>query len=101
MCVSCRSPEEAVGQPHIGGLSPKRVGLTRTCARLDVVSHEHPPDPIPSPGVAVIRTCPACFSADDVSYQRLFYRGGSVVKRENFFWRYAPTDRVRCVSGGD
>lgn len=37
----------------------------------------------------------------DVSYARLFYRGGSVVKRENFFWRYAPTDRVRCVSGDD
>ena len=34
----------------------------------------------------------------DVSYARLFYRDGSVVKREPFFWRYAPTDRVRCVS---
>ncbi len=33
----------------------------------------------------------------DVNYQRLFYRGGAVVKRENFFWRYAPTDRVKCV----
>jgi len=33
----------------------------------------------------------------DVSYSRLFYRNGSVVKRENFYWRYAPTDRVRCV----
>ncbi len=33
----------------------------------------------------------------DVRYARLFYRDGSVVKRENFFWRYAPTDRVRCV----
>ena len=33
----------------------------------------------------------------DVSYQRLFYQDGTVVKRENFSWRYAPTDRVRCV----
>lgn len=33
----------------------------------------------------------------DVDYQRLFYRDGSVVKRENFNWRYAPTDRVRCT----
>ena len=37
----------------------------------------------------------------DVSYARLFYRDGSVVKRESFSWRYAPTDRVRCVSGDD
>jgi vancomycin resistance protein YoaR len=34
----------------------------------------------------------------DVSFARLFYRGGSVVERENFFWRYAPTDRIRCVA---
>jgi len=33
----------------------------------------------------------------DVSYQRLFYDNGEVVRRENFFWRYAPTDRVRCI----
>ena len=33
----------------------------------------------------------------DVRYARLFYRDGAVVKRENFYWRYAPTDRVRCV----
>ena len=33
----------------------------------------------------------------DVSYARLFYNDGKVVKRENFSWRYAPTDRVRCV----
>lgn len=33
----------------------------------------------------------------DVSYSRLFYRDGAVVKRERFFWRYAPTDRVRCI----
>jgi vancomycin resistance protein YoaR len=32
----------------------------------------------------------------DVRYQRLFYRDGSVVRRENFSWRYAPTDRVTC-----
>jgi vancomycin resistance protein YoaR len=32
-----------------------------------------------------------------VRYQRLFHRNGDVVKRENFSWRYAPTDRVRCV----
>ncbi|HZA73636.1 MAG TPA: VanW family protein [Propionibacteriaceae bacterium] len=34
----------------------------------------------------------------DVSFDRLFYQNGSVVKREEFFWRYAPTDRVRCIS---
>lgn len=33
----------------------------------------------------------------DVDFQRLFYKGGTVVKRENFHWRYAPTDRVTCV----
>jgi vancomycin resistance protein YoaR len=32
----------------------------------------------------------------DVRYQRLFYRDGSVVRRENFSWRYAPTDQVTC-----
>jgi vancomycin resistance protein YoaR len=33
----------------------------------------------------------------DVSYARLFYNDGTVVKREKFFWRYAPTDRIRCT----
>jgi vancomycin resistance protein YoaR len=32
----------------------------------------------------------------DVRYQRLFYQNGSVVRRENFTWRYAPTDRITC-----
>jgi len=32
----------------------------------------------------------------DVNYSRMFYRGGQVVKTENFQWRYGPTDRVRC-----
>jgi vancomycin resistance protein YoaR len=32
----------------------------------------------------------------DVRYQRLFYRDGSVVRRENFSWTYAPTDKVTC-----
>jgi len=32
----------------------------------------------------------------DVRYQRLFYQNGSVIRRENFFWRYAPTDKVTC-----
>jgi vancomycin resistance protein YoaR len=32
----------------------------------------------------------------DVRYQRLFYQNGSVVRRENFSWRYAPTNRVIC-----
>jgi hypothetical protein len=26
----------------------------------------------------------------------LFYRDGSVVRRENFSWTYAPTDKVTC-----
>ena len=33
----------------------------------------------------------------DVRYSRLFYTDGEVVKRERFFWRYAPTDRIRCT----
>ena len=33
----------------------------------------------------------------DVRFDRLFYRNGSVVKREGFFWRYAPTNRITCV----
>ena len=32
----------------------------------------------------------------DVRFQRLFYQNGSVVRRENFSWRYEPTDRVIC-----
>jgi vancomycin resistance protein YoaR len=32
----------------------------------------------------------------DVRYQRLFYQDGSVVRRENFNWRYAPTNRITC-----
>jgi vancomycin resistance protein YoaR len=32
----------------------------------------------------------------DVRFQRLFYQNGSVVRRENFSWVYAPTDRVIC-----
>jgi vancomycin resistance protein YoaR len=32
----------------------------------------------------------------DVRYQRLFYQNGSVVRRENFSWRYAPTNKVTC-----
>ncbi len=32
----------------------------------------------------------------DVRFQRLFYQNGSVVRRENFNWRYAPTARVIC-----
>jgi vancomycin resistance protein YoaR len=32
----------------------------------------------------------------DVRYQRLFYQNGSVVHRENFSWRYAPTSKVTC-----
>jgi len=32
----------------------------------------------------------------DVNYARLFYRGDTVAKRENFFWRYRPTDRIIC-----
>ncbi len=32
----------------------------------------------------------------DVSYARLFYRDGEVARRQNFSWRYGPTDRIRC-----
>ncbi len=33
----------------------------------------------------------------DADYQRLFYRDGKVVKRQDFHWRYAPTNRVTCT----
>ena len=33
----------------------------------------------------------------DADYARLFYSDGKVVKRENFHWRYAPTNRVTCT----
>ena len=33
----------------------------------------------------------------DVRFARLFYNDGEVVKREKFFWRYDPTDRVQCT----
>jgi vancomycin resistance protein YoaR len=36
-------------------------------------------------------------SGFDVSYQRLFYKGGAVVRRENFHWHYSPTDHVTCT----
>jgi vancomycin resistance protein YoaR len=32
----------------------------------------------------------------DVNYSRIFRNDGEVVKTEKFFWRYAPTDRIRC-----
>lgn len=32
----------------------------------------------------------------DADYQRLFYRGGQVVKRQSYHWRYAPANRVTC-----
>ena len=32
----------------------------------------------------------------DVDYQRIFRRDGKVVKREDFSWRYAPTNKVTC-----
>lgn len=32
----------------------------------------------------------------DVNYSRIFRNDGKVVKTEKFFWRYAPTDRIRC-----
>ena len=36
----------------------------------------------------------------DVNYERLFYSGGKVVKREKFAWTYKPTSRVICVDPG-
>ena len=33
----------------------------------------------------------------DVNYSRLFYRDNKIVRTEKFFWRYHPTDRVRCA----
>ncbi len=36
----------------------------------------------------------------DVNYQRLFYRDGKVAKKEDFFWRYNPTNKVTCTAPG-
>lgn len=33
----------------------------------------------------------------DADLQRLFYRGAAVVKREDFRWRYLPTNQVVCT----
>ncbi len=32
----------------------------------------------------------------DVNYTRYFYKNGSLVRKEPFFWRYSPTDKVVC-----
>ncbi|WP_420174457.1 VanW family protein [Luteococcus sp. OSA5] len=32
-----------------------------------------------------------------VNYARLFYKGGSIVKREPYRWTYAPTDEITCT----
>lgn len=34
----------------------------------------------------------------DVTYSRLFLKGGQVVREEKFFWRYSPQDRIVCGS---
>ncbi len=33
----------------------------------------------------------------DADYQRIFSNDGKVVKRERFYWRYAPTNKVTCT----
>ena len=52
-------------------------------------------------GTDVTDDSPDCEPQDpapgfDVDYQRIFRRDGKVVKREDFSWRYAPTDKVIC-----
>ena len=37
----------------------------------------------------------------DITVTRLFYKDGKVVKRENFFTRYIPTDRITCTNPRD
>jgi len=34
----------------------------------------------------------------DVRYSRLFYKDGEVAKKEDFFWRYNPTNKVTCTA---
>ncbi|MGA4508193.1 VanW family protein [Propionibacteriaceae bacterium G1746] len=34
-----------------------------------------------------------------VNYERLFYRGGQIVKREPFSWKYSATPKVTCSKG--
>lgn len=34
----------------------------------------------------------------DVNYSRLFYKDGEVARKEDFFWRYRPTDKVTCTA---
>lgn len=36
----------------------------------------------------------------DVNYSRLFYKDGEVAKKEDFFWRYRPTNKVTCTAPG-
>lgn len=36
----------------------------------------------------------------DVNYSRLFYKDGKVAKKEDFFWRYNPTNKVKCTAAG-
>jgi vancomycin resistance protein YoaR len=36
----------------------------------------------------------------DVNYSRLFYQDGKVAKKEDFFWRYNPTNKVTCTAPG-
>lgn len=36
----------------------------------------------------------------DVNYSRLFWRDGKVAKKEDFFWRYNPTNKVTCTAPG-
>ena len=87
--------------------SPGRQGLDH---RADVVDQDlrqgrrHGPGRGPTSPLAVIIEDDAAdcepqapVPGFDVSYSRLFYDDGKVVKRERFFWRYAPTDRVRCT----
>ena len=31
-----------------------------------------------------------------VTWQRLFYQGSEVVKRENYSWKYSAGDRITC-----
>ena len=52
-------------------------------------------------GRTIISSDPQCHPQSaspgfDVRYSRLFWRDGKVAKKEDYFWRYDPTDRVIC-----
>ena len=41
---------------------------------------------------------PAIIQGFTVTWQRLFYQGSEVVKRENYSWKYSAGDKITCAA---